>query len=76
MPHSGTAIMIEEYTPDNSPINSASEKLKILDAPNTSKAITTMTTVNTVLMERQCLANRTINNVVNLVLFRNDFYFR
>lgn len=66
MLHSGTAIKIEENTPDNNPISNANEKLNRLDAPKISMAITTTTTVRTVLIERVivCLIDRlTISSI-------------
>ena len=52
IPHSGTAINTDENTPEINPINKANEKLKILGAPKINNAITTITTVSTVLIER------------------------
>lgn len=66
MPHNGTAMKIDENTPDNNPISNAKEKLNIVGAPNINIATTTTTTVNTVLIERVivCLIERlTISSI-------------
>ena len=52
IPQSGTAIKIEENTPEINPTSKANEKLKILGAPNSNMATTTTMTVSTVLIER------------------------
>ena len=52
IPHSGTAMKIEENTPEINPINNAKVKLNIVGAPKNSIATTTTITVNTVLIER------------------------